>query len=96
MVKIKCKIDKEDMARIVIKNPFILNESFARIDLLTDIYDKIGFSEEEYKKYITSFDKAFSLNPQEVVDNVSKLIESGKDMKDIKRLMIEKSNQIFS
>ena len=93
--KIKCKIKNEDIARIIIKNPFILNESFSRIDLLSEIYEKIGFSKEEYKEYIVGFDKAFSLNPKEVLDSISQLMQSGKEMKDIKKLMIENSSQIF-
>ena len=93
--RIKCKIDKDDIASIVIKNPFILNESFVRIDLLSEIYDKIGFTEEEYKKYIINFDKAFSLNPKEVLDNISEMMKKGKEMKEIKRIIIEESNRYF-
>jgi len=93
--KIKCKIDEDDIARIIIKNPFILSESFARIDILSEMYANIGFSEEEYKKYIVNFDKAFSLNPKELADSISGLTEKGKNMNEIKQLMIESSYQIF-
>lgn len=92
---IKCNLNNEDIARLVIKNPFILNESFERIDLLTEMYEKIGFSEDEYKSYITNFDKAFSLNPKEVLENISDMMRSGKDMAEIKKMLIEKPNKIF-
>mgnify|MGYP003320130553 CR=1 FL=1 len=44
---IKCKLDEDDIARVIIKNPFILNESFDRINMLAEIYEKVGFSEQE-------------------------------------------------
>lgn len=93
--KIKCRIDSEDIASIIIKNPLILNESFSRINLLSEIYRKVGFSEDEYRKYISSFEKAFSLNPREVLDNISDMLKNGKEMEDIKKAMLEKSAQIF-
>jgi len=92
---IRCKIEKEDIARLIIKNPLILNESFSRINLLSEIYDKLEFSEEEYKKYIVNFDKAFSLNPKEVIENISNMLNSGKTIEEIKKSFIEESNRIF-
>lgn len=93
--KIKCELDKDDIARIIIKNPLILNESFERIDTLSKLYNSLGFSGEEYRKYIVNFDKAFSLNPKELVDRVSKMIKTGEKLKDIREYMVEHANRIF-
>lgn len=92
---VKCKLKKDDMARVIIKNPLILNESFSRINALSEIYKRIGFSGADYRKYILSYDKAFSLNPKEVLDNISKMMNEGKEIEDIKRIMLEQSNKIF-
>ena len=93
--KIKCNVDKDDIARIIIKNPFILNESFDRIDLLSEIYEKIGFTPEEYKTYISNYAKAFSLNPKEVLDTIYNMIKEGESMENVKRLMIENADRLF-
>lgn len=92
---IKCNLEEDDIARIIIKNPLILNESFERINTLSDIYNKIGFSGEEYKKYIVNFDKAFSLNPKDVIENVTEMMKDGKKLEDIRKYMTENANRIF-
>ena len=93
--EIKCNLDKDDIASLVLKNPLVLNESFTRLEALAEIYDKIGFSKDEYKKYINNFDKAFSLNPKEILDNVFAYVQSGKEMSEVKSIMIENASQIF-
>lgn len=92
---VECKLKNDDIARIVIKNPLILNESLERINILAEIYEKIGFSGKEYKDYIINFDKAFSLNPKEVLESVSDMMEYGKELKDIRKIMVENANKIF-
>ena len=77
------------------KNPLILNESFERINALSDIYDKIGFCGEEYRKYIINFDKAFSLNPKDVIENVTKMMNDGDNLEEIREYMTENANRIF-
>ncbi len=92
---LKCSLGKDDIAKLIIKNPLILNESFERIDALYEIYKNLGFSRAEYKKYATNFDKAFSLNPKEVLDNVSNMLKDGYKVEEIKEYLIEKSNKLF-
>ena len=92
---IKCKLDEDDIARVIIKNPFILNESFDRINMLAEIYEKVGFSEQEYKDYIVNCDKAFSANPKDVVSGINAMINSGKEMKAVKELMLDRPDRIF-
>lgn len=92
---VECKLKNDDIARIVIKNPLILNESLERINILAEIYEKIGFSGKEYEDYIINFDKAFSLNPKEVLESVSDMMEYGKELKDIRKIMVENANKIF-
>ena len=92
---IKCNLGKDDIAKLIIKNPLILNESFERIDALYEIYKSLGFSRAEYKKYTINFDKAFSLNPKEVLDSVSNMLKDGYKVEEIKECLIEKSNKIF-
>lgn len=93
--KVKCDFDNDDMARLIIKNPFILNENFDRISVLEKFYSNLGFSKEEYKMYLTNFSKAFSLNPKDVAEEVTKLLSDGNNMEYIKYLMIKRPNQIF-
>ena len=67
--KIKCNFSKDEIATLIINNPFILNEEPVRINILASIYDEIGFSEKEYKEYVKNYDRAFSLNPKVVSSN---------------------------
>ena len=92
---LKCSLGKDDIAKLIIKNPLILNESFERIDALYEIYKNLGFSRTEYKKYATNFDKAFSLNPKEVLDSVSNMLKEGYKVEEIKDYLIEKSSKLF-
>lgn len=92
---IKCELKKEDIARVVIRNPLILNESLDRINTLSEIYNKIGFSGDEYKRYIVNFDKAFSLNPRVVIENVNKMLSEGKGLEDVRKDMIENASKLF-
>lgn len=92
---IKCNLKEDDIARIIIKNPLILNESFERINTLSEIYKKIGFDGEEYKKYIVNYDKAFSLNPKELIEGITNLMNEGKNLEEIRSIMVEKASRIF-
>ena len=93
--KIKCKLSSDDIVSIIIENPLILNENFARINRLKSIYDKLGFSENEYKKYIINFRRAFSLNPKDVADIIMNMLESGKNMEEIRLEILKNPNRLF-
>ena len=93
--KIKCKLSSDDIVSIIIENPLILNENFARINSLKSIYDKLGFSENEYKKYIINFRRAFSLNPKDVADIIMNMLESGKNMEEIRLEILKNPNRLF-
>ena len=93
--KIKCNLEPDDIASIIIENPLILSENFARINMLKSIYDSLGFSKEEYKKYVTNFRRAFSLNPKDVADSIVNMLNSGKQLADIRFEMLEKPNILF-
>lgn len=82
--KIKCSLDDEDVALMVISNPLILSESPERFNILAKIYDNIGFSGKEYREYLKRYDRAFSLNPKFVSESIVRLMNSGKDIKEIK------------
>ena len=92
---IKCSLGKDDIAKLIIKNPLILNESFERIDALYEIYKNLGFSRAEYKEYATNFDKAFSLNPKEVLEKVSNMLKEGYEVEEIKEHLIGQSSKLF-
>ena len=94
--KIKCDMDKEEMALLVIENPLILNETLERFNTLLEIYEKIGFSKKEYKEYIKKFNRAFSLNPREVNENIFELTKKGKNLEEIKSIIINKSYDMFN
>jgi len=91
----QCKLNKSDIRSLVINNPFILTESMQRIRLLDSIYKKIGFNSKDYKRYLNSYDKAFSLNPRVVFEKIEKLAKSGKDKNDIKNIIIDNSYSLF-
>ncbi len=93
--KIKCKLSSDDIASIIIENPLILNENFARINMLKSIYDKLGFSENEYRKYIINFRRAFSLNPKDVVEGITNMLESGKNMEEIRLEILKNPSGLF-
>ena len=94
--KIKCNFSKDEIATLIINNPFILNEEPVRINILASIYDEIGFSEKEYKEYVKNYDRAFSLNPKVVSKSILALIENGNKLNDIKKIIIDNPTKIFN
>ena len=47
------------------------------------------------KRYIVNFDKAFSLNPRVVIENVNKMLSEGKVLEDVRKDMIENASRLF-
>lgn len=94
--KIKCDFSKDEIATLIINNPFILNEEPARINILANIYDELGFSEEEYKEYVKNYDRAFSLNPRMVSESILTLIRSGNDLTNIKKIIMDNPTKVFN
>jgi len=94
--KIKCNFSKDEIATLIINNPFILNEEPVRINILASIYDEIGFSEKEYKEYVKNYDRAFSLNPKMVSESILTLIKSGNDLTNIKKIIIDNPTKVFN
>ena len=94
--KIKCNFSKDEIATLIINNPFILNEEPARINILANIYDELGFSEGEYKEYVKNYDRAFSLNPKMVSESILTLIKSGNDLTNIKKIIIDNPTKVFN
>ena len=84
-----CKLEMHDIKNLILKNPLILNESFSRIEALEKIYKEIGIEKEKYKLLINNFDKALSLNPMMLADNVKELNKKGYDYSDIGELLIK-------
>jgi len=94
-LKKECKLNKQDVKRLIISNPFILTESMERINLLNNIYKNIGFKSKDYKQYLYVYDKAFSLNPRIVFEKIEKMVSCGKSKNDIKNSIIENSYSLF-
>lgn len=84
-----CKMDMPDIKKLILKNPFVLNESFSRINDLETIYKTIGIENEKYKLLINNFDKALSLNPKELAESVSELKKEGHDYNAIGDMLIK-------
>jgi len=84
-----CKMDMPDIKKLILKNPFVLNESFSRINDLEVIYKTIGIENEKYKTLINNFDKALSVNPQELSNSVSRLKKEGHDNNTIGDMLIK-------
>lgn len=94
--KIKCDFSKDEIATLIINNPFILNEEPARINVLTNIYDEIGFSEKDYKEYVKNYNRAFSLNPRLVSESILTLIKNGNDLNNVKKIIMDNPTKIFN
>lgn len=94
--RIKCDFSKDEMATLIINNPFILNEEPARINILANIYDEIGFSKKEYKEYVQTYDRAFSLNPRILSERVLSLMANGNDLNNIKKIIIDNPTKVFN
>ena len=90
-----CKLDKDEIKHLIINNPLILTESVQRISLLDTMYKNIGFTGKEYRKYINSFDKAFSLNPKGVFEKIESMAKRGKSRKEIKNIIIKNGYGVF-
>lgn len=90
-----CKLSKKEIRHIIVNNPFILSESMQRISLLDSIYKNIGFKGEEYKEYLTTFEKALSLNPRGVFEKIESMASNGKTKNDIKSSIIKNGYEIF-
>jgi hypothetical protein len=84
-----CKMDMPDIKKLILKNPFVLNESFNRINDLETIYKTLGIENEKYKLFINNFDKALSLNPKELADSVSELRKEGHEYNAIGDMLIK-------
>lgn len=84
-----CKMDMPDIKKLILKNPFVLNESFRRINDLETIYKTIGIENEKYKSLINNFDKALSVNPKELADSISELKKDGHDYNTIGDMLIK-------
>lgn len=93
--KIKCKLTKEDIASIIIDNPLLLSESKERFNILFGIYKKIGFTDSEYREYVTNFSKAFSINPKDLGQSILSLMDKGMKMEEIKEVIIKKPYTIL-
>lgn len=79
----------KDIKNIVISNPWILNESFDRIDLLENIYKDIGIEGEKYRELLINFDRALSLNPKELYNKIECLMNKGYSKTDIGNKLIK-------
>lgn len=83
-----CKMDMPDIKKLILKNPFVLNESFSRINDLEEIYKTIGIENEKYKLLINNFDKALSINPKYLADSISDLQKEGYDNEKIADILV--------
>ena len=90
-----CKLNKNEIRHIVLNNPLILNESTERLKLLDTMYKELGLKGNDYKKYLVSFDKAFSLNPKDVYSKVASLAGVGKNRKEIKEMILKDGYNMF-
>ena len=84
-----CKMDMPDVKKLILKNPFVLNESMGRINDLETIYKAIGIENEKYTYLINNYDKALSLNPKELADSVNELKKEGHDYNVIGDMIIK-------
>jgi len=90
-----CKLDKNEIKHLVLNNPLILTESMHRINILDTMYKQLGFYGKEYRNYLVSFDKAFSLNPKSVFEKIENMASNGKSKKEIKNSIIKNGYGVF-
>ena len=65
------------------RNPWILTESFERLNWLEEHYKSIGIEKEKYKDLIIKYPIALSLNPMNVKLKIQELNEEGFSKEEI-------------
>jgi hypothetical protein len=85
-----CKMDMQDIKKLILKNPLVLNESFNRINNLETIYKTLGIQDEKYRDLLNGFDKALSVNPKDLAESVSKLQSQGYSFNEIGDMVVKK------
>ena len=84
-----CKMNVSDIRKLILKNPFLLNESFNRINNLEAIYKTLGIENEKYSKLLNRFDKALSINPKDLAECIIKWQQKGYTYKEIGDMILK-------
>ncbi len=87
-------LEDKEIAEIAKQNPWMLTESFERIDYLEKFYKLAGLT--EYKELLIKQPIAMSVNPIEVKKLIEKLQEQGKTNEIIREILINKFTEYLS
>jgi len=87
-------LEDKDIAEIAKQNPWMLTESFERINYLKKFYKLAELT--DYKELLIKQPIAMSVNPIEVKGLIEKLQEQGKTNKEIRNILINNFTEHIS
>ena len=87
-------LDDKEIAEIAKQNPWMLTESFERINYLKNIYKLVELT--DYKELLIKQPIAMSVNPVEVKELIEKLQEQGKTNEEIRNILINNFTEYIS
>jgi len=85
-----------EMVAMANKNPWVLTESFERIDYLEKYYKMIGIEGDSYKELLIKYPIAISQNPAEVKQEIERQIENGRTAQEIQEDFFANFGKYFS
>ena len=87
-------LDDKEIAEIAKQNPWMLTESFERINYLKKFYNLVDLT--EYRELLIKQPIAMSVNPIEVKELIEKLKEQGKTNEEIRNILINNFTEYIS
>ena len=87
-------LEDKEIAKIAKQNPWMLTESFERINYLKKFYKLVELT--DYKELLIKQPIAMSVNPIEVKELIEKLQEQGKTNQEIRDILINNFTEHIS
>lgn len=87
-------LDDKEIAEIAKQNPWVLTESFERINYLKNIYKLVELT--DYKELLIKQPIAMSINPIEVKELIERLQEEGKTNEEIRNILMNNFTEHIS
>ena len=87
-------LEDKEIAEIAKQNPWMLTESFERINFLEKFYKLVELT--DFKKLLIKQPIAMSVNPIEVKELIEKLQQQGKTNEEIRNILINNFTEYIS
>jgi len=85
----------KEIIEMAIKNPWVLTESFERIDYLEKYYKEIEIEGESYRELLKKWPESISQNPYEVKQQIEKQKNEGKTLEEIREDFFKNFDKYF-